>query len=214
MDFSAVLLAGGTGARLGGTDKASIEYDGRTLLEHCLDALVDAHEVVVVGPQVRTSRTVTFTREDPAGGGPAAGLLAGRDALLRPPVELAVLAVDMPHVTAATFRRLRAASVGFGGAFLTDAAGRRQLAGVLDPVALDAHVSTLLPNPEDRRHLPLHVLLGGLDLVAVSAEGREAADVDTWADVRDLRASPTEPREPGEPTRQNRENRKNRKNRG
>ena len=41
-DFCAVVLAGGTAARLGGADKASIELHGRTLLTHALDALVDA----------------------------------------------------------------------------------------------------------------------------------------------------------------------------
>ena len=45
--FAAVVLAGGRAARLGGFDKASIEIDGRTLLTHALDAVVDASEVVV-----------------------------------------------------------------------------------------------------------------------------------------------------------------------
>ena len=40
--FAAVVLAGGTAARLGGADKASIEHAGRTLLEWALDALLDA----------------------------------------------------------------------------------------------------------------------------------------------------------------------------
>ncbi|WP_275693401.1 NTP transferase domain-containing protein [Nocardioides sp. TF02-7] len=48
--FAAVVLAGGRGSRLGGFDKAGIEVRGRTLLEHALDAVVDAAEVVVVGP--------------------------------------------------------------------------------------------------------------------------------------------------------------------
>lgn len=188
--FSAVVLAGGTGARLGGVDKASLEHNGRTLLEHCLDALVDAHEVVVVGAAVPTSRPVTFTREEPAGGGPAAGLLAGLDALLRTPDQLAVLAVDMPQVTATTFRRLRDAAGGVDGAFLADQDGRRQLAGVLDPSRLAGQVARVAPRLEDRHGLPLRTLLDGLDLVLLTPEGREATDVDTWADVRDLRTGP------------------------
>ncbi|MGI8645057.1 MAG: molybdenum cofactor guanylyltransferase [Nocardioides sp.] len=183
--FCAVVLAGGTGARLGGLDKATVEHDGSTLLEHCLAALADAVEIVVVGPAVPTSRPVTFTLEDPPGGGPAAGLLAGRDALPRLPQSLAVLAVDMPYVDAGTFRRLReawAVKPRAGGAFLVDADGRRQLAGVLDPA--------LLGNREDHRHLPMHALLDGLDLVPVSAVGREATDIDTWGDVHKLRSGP------------------------
>ncbi len=70
--FSAVVLAGGTAARMGGADKAGIELGGRTLLEHALDAVVDAVEVVVVGDPVPTDLPATFVREDPPYGGPAA----------------------------------------------------------------------------------------------------------------------------------------------
>ena len=74
--WAAVILAGGTAVRLDGADKASLEYDGSTLLEHTLTAVAEAVEVVVVGEEVPTSRPVTFRREDPPFGGPAAGLLA------------------------------------------------------------------------------------------------------------------------------------------
>ena len=77
-----------------------------TLLEHVLGALAEVPEVVVVGDEVVTSRPVTFVREDPAGGGPAAGLLAGLAGFPRPPRLVVVLAVDMPLVTTATVRRL------------------------------------------------------------------------------------------------------------
>jgi molybdopterin-guanine dinucleotide biosynthesis protein A len=180
--FGAVVLAGGTAARLGGADKASIEHAGRTLLEWALDALLDASEVVVVGDPVPTTRPVTFTREDPRYGGPVAALLTGRDALLRRPRTLGVLAVDMPRVTAYTFRRLHEAAVGRDGAFLTDGDGRRQLAGVLDVGRLDA----VRPDHEGQHGMALHRLLSGLDLATVGPEGEEARDVDTWADLRDL----------------------------
>ena len=78
MELAAVILAGGTGARLGGADKAAIEYAGTTLLERALAAAAAAVEVVVVADPAPTSRPVTFAREDPAYGGPVAGLLAGR----------------------------------------------------------------------------------------------------------------------------------------
>ena len=98
--IGAVVLAGGGSTRLGGSDKASIEIDGLTLLERTLDALVDVDSVVVVGDPVPTTRPVTFTREDPHGGGPAAGLLAGLRAFPRTPRWVIVLAVDMPLVSA------------------------------------------------------------------------------------------------------------------
>jgi molybdopterin-guanine dinucleotide biosynthesis protein A len=182
--YAAVILAGGTAVRMGGVDKAGVEYAGRTLLEHALRAVTDAAEVVVVGEQVPTSRPVTFVREDPPLGGPAAGLLAGVDALAHRPAGLFVLAVDMPFVTAATFRRMTAAADGHDGAFLVDGDGRRQLAGVLDPAAVAR------ARPDDPTGLPLHRLLQAFDLASVAADRDEARDVDSWSDLRDLPDGP------------------------
>jgi CTP:molybdopterin cytidylyltransferase MocA len=125
---------------------------------------------------------VTVTREDPRYGGPVAALLTGRDALVRPPRTLGVLAVDMPRVTPWTFRRLHEAASGRDGAFLTDAAGHRQLAGVLDAARLDE----VRPDHEGQHGMPLHRLLAELDLLDVGPEGDEGRDVDTWVDLRDL----------------------------
>jgi molybdopterin-guanine dinucleotide biosynthesis protein A len=181
--FCGVILAGGTAARMDGIDKASVELAGRTMIELAMDAFLDADEVVVVGPEtVRTARPVTFTREDPPRGGPVAGLLTGRDALLRRPTLLGVLAVDMPRVTPYTLRRLREAAAGRDGAFLVGPDGRRQLCGVLDVARLDE----VRPGLEDQHGMAMGRLLGGLDLAAVPATGEEARDVDTWADLRDL----------------------------
>jgi molybdopterin-guanine dinucleotide biosynthesis protein A len=183
--FGGVVLAGGTAARMDGIDKAGLELRGRTLLDRAVDAFLDADEVVVVGPRsVPTTRPVTFTREDPPSGGPVAGLLTGVDALLRTPALVGVLAVDMPHVTASTVRRLREAALGRDGAFLVDPGGRRQLAGVL---ATD-RLAAVRPDLEHQHGMSLRALLADLDLVDVPADGAEARDVDTWADWRDLQA--------------------------
>ena len=179
--FAAVVLAGGQGSRLGGVDKASIEIDGRTLLDHALDAVIDASEVVVTGHQVPTERPVTFVREEPRFGGPAAGLLTGRDALLRRFPTIAVLAVDMPRLNAGTFRRLHEAALGHDGAILTDADARRQLAFVVDTARLDA----VRPGPEEQHGLSIRALLAPLDLVEVAPVGDEGRDIDTWSDLRD-----------------------------
>lgn len=180
--FCAVVLAGGEASRLGGADKASIEVHGRTLLEHALDAVVDAAEVVVVGDPVPTERPVTFCRESPRYGGPVAALLTGIDALLRTPRTVGVLAVDMPHVSALTFRRLHEAAAGRDGAALVGPDGRRQLALVLDAARL--HASR--PDHEAQHGMAVHRLLGPLDLADVAASGDEHRDVDTWTDLRDL----------------------------
>ena len=85
----AVVLAGGTAARLGGVDKAGVEHAGRTLLEPWpLDGVPRRRR----GRGRRRRRCaptgpVTFVREDPPHGGPSAALLTGVDALLhRPPL--------------------------------------------------------------------------------------------------------------------------------
>ncbi|MDQ6526934.1 NTP transferase domain-containing protein [Nocardioides sp. LHD-245] len=180
--YAAIVLAGGQGSRLGGVDKASIELDGRPLLEHALDAVVDASEVVVVGHPVPTERPVTFVREEPRFGGPAAGLLTGRDLLLRTFPTIAVLAVDMPRLHPGTFRRLHEAAVGHEGAVLADADGRRQLAFVVETARLDA----VRPDHEGQHGLSVRALLEPLDLVAVAPVGDEAQDIDTWSDLRDI----------------------------
>jgi molybdopterin-guanine dinucleotide biosynthesis protein A len=186
--LGAVVLAGGTGARMGGVDKASIEIEDVTLLERSLAATMSALEVVVVGEQVPTSRPVTWTREDPAGGGPAAGLLAGLDRFLVPPDLVAVLAVDMPRLHAGTVARLTwavEADPDLDGAVLVDADGRRQtLAAVYRRTALEAARPARL---EDQHGLPVRRLVGALRLAEVPAVGDEARDVDTWEALRDLR---------------------------
>jgi molybdopterin-guanine dinucleotide biosynthesis protein A len=182
----AVVLTGGTAARMDGADKASIELAGVTLLERALAATVSAAEVVVVGPQVPTSRPVTWTREEPSGGGPAAGLLTGLDRFLRPPDLVQVLAVDMPQVTPGTFARLEEA-IGEedDGALLVDRAGRRQL---LCAVYRRSALERARPASREEEHgLPVRRLLARLALVEVPAVGDEARDVDTWADLRRLR---------------------------
>jgi molybdopterin-guanine dinucleotide biosynthesis protein A len=186
--LGAVILTGGTAARLDGADKASLEIDGVTLLERALHAVMAALDVVVVGEQVPTSRPATFTREDPPHGGPAAGLLAGLDRL-RPGLDLVcALAVDMPRVEAGTVARLTWAVEGdpeVDAACLVDDAGRRQpLAAVYRVPALQAARPAAR---EDEHGLAMHRLVGGLRLVEVPAIGAEARDVDTWDDVRSLR---------------------------
>jgi molybdopterin-guanine dinucleotide biosynthesis protein A len=186
--WGAIVLTGGTAVRFQGADKASIEVAGMTLLEHVLGALTAVPEVVVVGDETSTSRPVTFLREDPPGGGPAAGLLAGLDGFSRQPRQVAVLAVDMPLVTAATLRRLKEAADADpegDGALLVDDDGRRQfLCAVYRTDAL-----LQAAPPLDARHgLSVRRLVGALRLAEVPALRGEARDVDTWEDLVALRA--------------------------
>jgi molybdopterin-guanine dinucleotide biosynthesis protein A len=188
MTWAAVILTGGGGRRLGGADKASLELGGRTLLDHALAAVDGAAEVVVVGPTSVTHEVVRFVREDPVGGGPLAGLAAGVAALEHDHDLVVVVAVDMPHVDADTVRRLRLAADGVDAAWLTDANGRRQLAGALRP--------SLVPSPAEAHAAPIRTLMEVGSSRDVPAVGEEAADVDTWGDLARLRREP-----PDDPTR-------------
>ena len=104
-------------------------------------------------------------------------------AFVHRPEVIVVLAVDMPRVTPATLRRLREAAEGHDGAFLHDREGRRQLAGVIDAGRLDA----VRPDLEGQHGMALHRLLAPLRLAQVASSGDEAVDIDSWADLRDLR---------------------------
>jgi molybdopterin-guanine dinucleotide biosynthesis protein A len=172
-----------------GVDKAGIELDGITLLERALSATMTASEVVVVGDQVPTTRPVTWTMEDPRGGGPAAGLLTALGHLLRPPELVMVLAVDMPQVGPGTFARLgealQHAGADHDGAVLVDDDCRRQpLCAVYRRRPL---VAAAPVRPYDWHGLPMHRLLEPLQLLEVAARADEARDVDTWGDLRVLR---------------------------
>jgi molybdopterin-guanine dinucleotide biosynthesis protein A len=186
LTLGAVVLVGGTAARMGGVDKAALEVEGVTLLERVLAAVMSAAEVVVVGDRVPTSRTVTWTVEDPPLGGPAAGLLAGLDTFATAPALVAVLAVDMPKVNAGTVARLTwavEADPGVDGAVLVDPAGRRQ---TLAAVYRFAALSAARPPRHEQHGLPMRRLVAGLRLAEVAPVGDEARDVDTWDDLRDL----------------------------
>ena len=84
---------------------------------------------------------------------------------------------------AGTSARCNGASEGHDGAFLTDPDGRRQLAGVLDVRRL----VQVRPALEEQHGMALHRLLAPLHLALVPAIGDEAVDIDSWADLRDLR---------------------------
>jgi molybdopterin-guanine dinucleotide biosynthesis protein A len=178
MSWAAVILTGGTATRLGGLDKASLELADRSLLENALAAVASADEVVVVGPRAPAPGGVRFTREEPPGGGPLAGIAAGVSALTGDHRRVVVLAVDMPHVTAQTVSRLLAASEDVDGAWLTDGDGRRQLAGAVDPA--------LVPSPPAARGAAARMLMTAGTVCDVPALLDEADDVDTWEDVARL----------------------------
>lgn len=185
--YDAIVLAGGTGRRLGGVDKAQLEVGGSTLLDRVLGAAVEARRVVVVGPYRILPAGVLETRERPPGGGPVAGLAAGLDLVDAPLV--AVLACDLPFVSARTLRALldalgSAGGESAGGAALLDASGRRQpLVAVYRTAAL-RHALSLLVQVSNAS---MRAMLGGVTMLDVAEVSDDAWDCDTAADLERAR---------------------------
>jgi molybdopterin-guanine dinucleotide biosynthesis protein A len=197
-----VILAGGRGRRLGGTDKPALLVGGRSLLAAALAAAADG-PIVVVGPERDLPPGVRSAIERPVGGGPAAALAAGFRALppLGPGALVAVLAADLPGITASTLARLRAALLtgpvvagadgvggsgavgesGAAGAVLVDPTGhRQQLIGVWRQAALSA----ALARRRSWHNISVRELLSGLPVIEVPAAGGETDDIDTPDDLR------------------------------
>lgn len=190
--FAAVVLAGGRSRRLDGKDKVMQPVGGKPILERTITAVRSASPVVVVGPRrelatPHAASRVWWTREDPPGGGPLAGLAAGVRALPSRIGFVAVLAADHPHLTTGTIARLRqavAADPAAAGAVLGDQHGRAQwLVGVWRIAALDTGLPACV---KDRA---VRSVLTELDPILVPAVADEAMDVDTPGDLsraRDL----------------------------
>ena len=103
--YTAVVLAGGRAVRLGGRAKPQLEVGGRAMLATVLDAVADAADRIVVGPRQPVPDDVLLVREEPPGGGPVAALRTG---LAEVSTEVvAVLAGDLPFLTAALIGQLR-----------------------------------------------------------------------------------------------------------
>jgi uridine kinase/molybdopterin-guanine dinucleotide biosynthesis protein A len=91
-----VVLAGGASQRFP-PDKLSEVVDGTSVLDHALASLPEQFLIVVVGAVREVARQVIFTSENPAGGGPAAALVAGlRRALKESNEVIVVLPADAP----------------------------------------------------------------------------------------------------------------------
>jgi len=206
--FDAVVLAGGRGTRLGGTDKPGLIVGGQTLLGAVVSAVTSAGagRVVVVGPErpgdlsTGAGGQVRYAREDPPGRGPVAALACGLEQVSAPLIVL--LAADLPFLRPAHVTRLLTALAAqpAPGVVLLDDSARPQwlvsgwLAAELRG-ALDGYPGSSLGG-----------LLGPLDPVLLpdeTAAGEPPGwlDCDTAGDLRRAREWATRPRGEQEATR-------------
>ena len=171
--WDAIVLAGGRATRLGGTPKADLVVDGRSLLDRTLDAVSGAARVVVVGDVEAPGAIVV--QEEPRFGGPVAAIGAGLAEVTSPWVLVA--ACDYPFVAEAVDPLLDARAG--DGVVAVDAGGRRQhLLCVLSTSALQAAVAA----QESLTDLAVHRLLAPLDLAEIALPARATLDIDTWHD--------------------------------
>jgi molybdopterin-guanine dinucleotide biosynthesis protein A len=194
--IDAIILAGGRSSRLGGSAKAELIFEKRTLVDRTLESVSFARTVVVVG-ELRTQRSsdrVIVTREDPPFSGPAAAIAAGIDVLeSADPIRsmyTIVLACDMPGVDAAVQALLAALAenpaddgVAGDGFVAIDLRERQQpLAAIYKTERLTSAVARrriegTLPG------LSMFALISGLTLASVLVPEGSTDDIDTWIDA-------------------------------
>ncbi|MFQ6171625.1 NTP transferase domain-containing protein [Oryzobacter sp. R7] len=181
-DVTAVVLAGGTSRRFG-SDKLAAPLRGSTVLGETLGGLAPEWAVVAVGPARPTDRWVTWTVEDPPGGGPLAGLAAGL--ALVTTTLVVVLAGDVPDGGPAAVELVEALR---GGPAEVDAVVATDPDGVPNPL-LGAYrvaaVRAVLPDTAHGR--PARLLLDLRHTEIRVASG--ISDVDTPADLARLGGS-------------------------
>ncbi len=202
---AALVLAGGSSRRWGGTDKTAVLLAGHPVLWHVLAGLPADLPAVVVGPAehplaapqhgrpaaqaellgagsagVRLRPPPRWTREQPPGGGPAAGLAAGCAALPAGIEVVVVLAGDLPFAGPAV-ARLREALTD------SDALGADAVIGV-DPDGRDQPLLAAYRAGPLRAALgagsaaagrSLRDVLAPLRVLRLPVSAREAFDLDT-----------------------------------
>ncbi|MGY2129911.1 molybdenum cofactor guanylyltransferase [Blastococcus sp. SYSU DS0617] len=183
--YSALVLAGGRAARLGGQAKPQLVVGGRTMLAAVLGAVTDAERRIVVGPPQPVPDGVVVVREQPPGGGPVAALRAGLPEVAGDVVAL--LAGDLPFLSAALIAQLRTA-LAADGVLVVDDGGRDQfLLGVWRTAALRA----ALPRdggPTSLRRVLAPLTVDRLRPAVIPGAPPPWLDCDTPADLARARA--------------------------
>jgi molybdopterin-guanine dinucleotide biosynthesis protein A len=183
--YTAIVLAGGRAARLGGQAKPQLVVGSRTMLAAVLDAVADADRRIVVGPPQPVPADVLVVREQPPGGGPVAALRAGLAPVMTDVVT--VLAGDLPFLTATLVRDLRSRLTA-DGMLVVDDTGRDQLMlGAWRTASLRAALSDAAA-PTSMRRLIAPLTVHRLRPPSVPGAPPPWADCDTPAELARARS--------------------------
>lgn len=183
-----VILAGGTGRRIGGGDKTALEVGGHSILHRLLADVAPLPTVVVADDPGARERArfphARWVRERPTGAGPAVALAAGFTAL--PTVEVMVaVAGDQPFAGPVVPRLLRALAEhpGADAAFGVDSDGREQpLLAAYRAAAVRHRLDAVRPGDA------LRTVRAGLVVHPVGLSDGEALDVDDAGDLARARS--------------------------
>ena len=187
MSLAAIILAGGRATRLGGAPKPLLRIGGVTLLQTAVDAAAAAgcRPIVVAGPAVGEDPRLTWVREDPPFGGPAAAIVAALPRIAT--AEVLLLAADLPRAREAAIAVLESAALAapVDGLCLADESGRPQwLAGVYRTSALRRAAGRLAASGAGAS---MRDLLADLEIATVRAPAGSTDDIDTWEDLEAAR---------------------------
>ncbi|MDN5559527.1 MAG: NTP transferase domain-containing protein [Ruaniaceae bacterium] len=178
----AIILAGGRSMRMG-ADKLAMRLGSETLLHRAVAATARVCDVVVVaGPKPHGWNgypDAIFVTEEPAFGGPVAGIAAAlaatQERFGEREGEVLVLAGDLENPDLVV-EALLAATLGADGLALRDAEGWVQyLAGRYR----ETQLRNLFITNIDIRDVSVRTQLGGLRLSLVDATARTTRDIDT-----------------------------------
>jgi molybdenum cofactor guanylyltransferase len=154
MRIFGVILAGGAGRRMGGTDKASLLLGGRTLLSRVADRLDPQVEALALSANGDTTRFggALPVLADAGGAGPLAGVLAALDwAAPMGATAVVSVAVDTPFFPGDLVPQLLLAAEGApGGVALAESGGRVHPTFGLWPVGLRDELRATLARGELR----------------------------------------------------------------
>ena len=189
--WTALVLAGGRAKRLGGQAKPQLDVGGRSMLATVLAACGSAAARVVVGPPQPVPPGVVVLREEPPGGGPVAALRAGLP-VVRTDV-VAVLAADLPFLTAALLDELRARLTGDGVLVVDDTGQDQPLLGVWSTAALRSAVAAAPAGPTSMRRVLAPLAVRRLRPAVPEGQLPPWTDCDTPADLARARAAVRRP---------------------
>lgn len=188
-EVTAVVLCGGQSRRFGGTDKTRAMLGDESLLARLVRTLPTQWDLVCVGVQRPLPRAVRWTREQPPGGGPVAGIAAGLAEVATPYVVL--LAGDLPfagEAAATLIAALAAAPARLDGVRALDESGEEQ--ALLAAYRTDRLRAVV---PQEARDKSVRHTVAGLTCTGIAVPAHAAWDVDTAEDLARMTARQPRP---------------------